>query len=101
MSRAYILPSIPPLLGLAFAIWVLITRDSWADDVNTVQLVVSIELLLLLVGMLLVLCQLPLVIYALVKNRVKLAAVAAFSVVGWIVLFLIGMGLGPALVWVT
>lgn len=101
MSRAAFFAGLPPLAGLGFALWVLSTRDGWANEADMVQIVVMGELSLMLLGVLLVLAQLPFVVYALVKNRPMLAGGATLGVITWIVLFLIGMGLGPALVWVT
>lgn len=101
MPRIYLIPCAPVLLGLLFILWVAMTRNSWAQDTSTTQIVVMVELLLLLIGMVAVLCQLPLFIYALVKSRLKLAGVTALGIVLWITFFLVGMGLGPAMVWVT
>ncbi|SHE71216.1 hypothetical protein SAMN05444273_102342 [Litoreibacter ascidiaceicola] len=101
MSRLDALAISPAVWGAAFALFVLLTRNTLATDVGMVGFVVGVELFLTLGGFLLTIAQLPLLIFAVSKGRKQLACLAALGVVLWVVFWLCGMALTPSMVYVT
>lgn len=81
--------------------FVLATRHTWATDVGMVGFVVGVELFLTLAGFLLAMAQVPLMIYALARGRMRLAALAGLGCGLWVIGWFIGMALTPSMVYVT
>ena len=87
MSRLDALAISPAVWGAAFALFVLLTRNTLATDVGMVGFVVGVELFLTLGGFLLTIA--------------RLATLAALGVVLWVVFWFCGMALTPSMVYVT
>ena len=68
---------------------------------NAVGVVVGIELLLILIWFVLTLVQFVLMFRALAKGRGRLALMSALWLSLGALLWFVGMGLGPALIYVT
>ncbi|RLJ41644.1 hypothetical protein BCF46_2610 [Litoreibacter meonggei] len=101
MSRLAALAISPAVWGLAFAVFVLVTRNTLATDVGMVGFVVGVELFLTLGGFLLAIAQLPLMIVAVSKGRKRLAGLSALGGVLWVAFWLWGIALTPSMIYVT
>lgn len=101
MSKGAAFAISPAIWGIGFALFVFATRNTLATHVDTVVLVVSVELVLMLVGFVLAVGQVPFMAWALAKGFPRLAGLSAIGIILWVLGFFLGMGLGPAVVYVT